>query len=71
MCTPSPSDLCGYPGPSHGHRRRTVAAVALLPIGWPIYYLLSRRAWVAYDIRLELSADMARVSSSATSGESG
>jgi len=30
----------------------------LLPVGWPIYYLLSRCAWVAYDIRLELSADI-------------
>jgi serine O-acetyltransferase len=30
----------------------------LLPIGWAIYYLLSRRAWVAYDIRLALSADI-------------
>lgn len=30
----------------------------LLPLGWPIYYLLSRAAWVAYDIRLELSADI-------------
>ena len=25
---------------------------------WPLYYLLSRCAWVAYDIRLELSADI-------------
>jgi len=30
----------------------------LLPVGWPIYYLLSRYARVAYDIRLELSADI-------------
>jgi serine O-acetyltransferase len=30
----------------------------LLPVCWPIYYLLSRCAWVAYDIRLELSADI-------------
>ena len=30
----------------------------LLPICWPIYYLLSRCAWLAYDIRLELSADI-------------
>jgi serine O-acetyltransferase len=30
----------------------------LLPVCWPIYYLLSRFAWVAYDIRLELSADI-------------
>lgn len=30
----------------------------LLPVCWPIYYLLSRCVWVAYDIRLELSADI-------------
>lgn len=30
----------------------------LLPVCWPVYYLLSRFAWVAYDIRLELSADI-------------
>lgn len=30
----------------------------LLPLGWLIYYLLSRLMWVAYDIRLELSADI-------------
>jgi serine O-acetyltransferase len=30
----------------------------LLPVCWPIYYLLSRFAWIAYDIRLELSADI-------------
>ena len=30
----------------------------LLPVCWPIYYLLSRFARVAYDIRLELSADI-------------
>jgi len=30
----------------------------LLPVCWPIYYVLSRGAWVVYDIRLELSADI-------------
>lgn len=30
----------------------------LLPVLWPIYYLVSRCVWVAYDIRLELSADI-------------
>ena len=30
----------------------------LLPACWPIYYLLSRYAWMAYDIRLELSAEI-------------
>jgi len=30
----------------------------LLPVGWPIYYVLSRCVQVAYDIRLELSADI-------------
>ncbi len=30
----------------------------LLPVFWPVYYLLSRCVWVAYDIRLELSADI-------------
>jgi serine O-acetyltransferase len=30
----------------------------LLQVCWPIYYLLSRFARVAYDIRLELSADI-------------
>lgn len=30
----------------------------LLPACWPIYLLLSRCAWMAYDIRLELSADI-------------
>jgi serine O-acetyltransferase len=30
----------------------------LLSVCWPIYYVLSRGAWVAYDIRLELSADI-------------
>ena len=30
----------------------------LLPVCWPLYYLLSRFVWVAYDIRLELSADI-------------
>ena len=31
----------------------------LLPVCWPIYYLLSRYARLAYDIRLELTADIA------------
>jgi serine O-acetyltransferase len=31
---------------------------ALWPIGWPVYYLLSRYVRVAFDIRLELSADI-------------
>ncbi|HVN45919.1 MAG TPA: hypothetical protein VMT66_11875 [Steroidobacteraceae bacterium] len=30
----------------------------VLPVLWPIYYLLSRCVRVAYDIRLELSADI-------------
>jgi serine O-acetyltransferase len=30
----------------------------LLPVCWPIYYLLSRCIWMAYDIRLELSAEI-------------
>lgn len=30
----------------------------LLPIGWPLYYLLSRYVRAAFDIRLELSADI-------------
>jgi serine O-acetyltransferase len=30
----------------------------LLPVGWPVYYLLSRSVRVAYDIRLELTADI-------------
>src|SRR5215469_13848485 len=30
----------------------------LLPLGWGAYYLLSRCVWMAYDIRLELSADI-------------
>jgi serine O-acetyltransferase len=30
----------------------------LLPLLWPVYYLLSRCVRVAYDIRLELSADI-------------
>jgi len=30
----------------------------VLPLGWPLYYLLSRYARLAYDIRLELSADI-------------
>jgi serine O-acetyltransferase len=38
-----------------GHRYRLWP---LLPVGWPIYYLLSRCVRVAYDIRLELSADI-------------
>jgi serine O-acetyltransferase len=31
---------------------------ALLPVGWPAYYLLSRYVRVAFGIRLELSADI-------------
>jgi serine O-acetyltransferase len=30
----------------------------LLPLGWPVYYLLSRYVRVAFGIRLELSADI-------------
>lgn len=30
----------------------------LLPVCWPVYYLLSRCVWLVYDIRLELSADI-------------
>jgi len=30
----------------------------LLPVCWPFYYLLSRYAHLAFDIRLELSADI-------------
>jgi serine O-acetyltransferase len=30
----------------------------LLPLGWPLYYLLSWYARAAFDIRLELSADI-------------
>ena len=30
----------------------------LLPFGWPLYYLLSRYVRLAFDIRLELSADI-------------
>jgi serine O-acetyltransferase len=30
----------------------------LLPVGWPLYYLLSRYVRVAFDIRIELSADI-------------
>jgi serine O-acetyltransferase len=38
--------------------RRRYLLWPLLPVCWPIYYLLSRAAWMAYDIRLELSADI-------------
>jgi len=31
----------------------------LLPVCWPIYYVLSRYARMAYDIQLELTADIA------------
>ena len=30
----------------------------LLPVGWPLYYLLSRYVRAVFDIRLELSADI-------------
>jgi serine O-acetyltransferase len=30
----------------------------LLPVGWPLYYLLSRYVHLVFDIRLELSADI-------------
>ena len=30
----------------------------LLPFLWPLYYLMSRYTWVAFDIRLELSAEI-------------
>ena len=35
---------------------RKYYAWPLLPIGWPLYYLLSRYVRMAFDIRLELSA---------------
>jgi serine O-acetyltransferase len=37
---------------------RKFYAWPILPIGWPLYYLLSRYVRVAFDIRLELSADI-------------
>lgn len=38
--------------------RRKYYAWPLLPIGWPLYYVLSRYVRVAFDIQLELSADI-------------
>jgi serine O-acetyltransferase len=38
--------------------RRRYYLWPLLPLGWPIYFLLSRFVRLAYDIRLELSADI-------------
>jgi serine O-acetyltransferase len=38
--------------------RRRYYLWPLLPVCWPLYFVLSRCAWVAYDIRLELSADI-------------
>jgi serine O-acetyltransferase len=38
--------------------RRRYYLWPLLPLGWGLYYLMSRYAWVAFDIRLELSADI-------------
>ncbi len=40
------------------HARRSVWAWPLLPAGWMLYYLLSRYVRLAFDIRLELSADI-------------
>ena len=40
------------------HARRRYYLWPLLPFGWGLYYLMSRYAWVAFDIRLELSADI-------------
>jgi serine O-acetyltransferase len=39
--------------------RRSFYLWPVLPFGWPLYYLLSRFAQLAFDIRLELSADIA------------
>jgi serine O-acetyltransferase len=38
--------------------RHTYYLWPVLPIGWAFYYLLSRYAWIAFDIRLDLSADI-------------
>jgi serine O-acetyltransferase len=38
--------------------RRKVYLWPVLPVCWPLYYLLSRYARVVFDIRLELSADI-------------
>jgi len=38
--------------------RRRVYLWPLLPFGWALYYVASRYAWIAFDIRLELSADI-------------
>jgi serine O-acetyltransferase len=40
------------------HGRHRYYAWLLWPIGWPVYYLLSRYVRAAFDIRLELSADI-------------
>jgi serine O-acetyltransferase len=40
------------------YARRRYYLWPLLPACWPVYYLLSRYARVAYDIRLELSAEI-------------
>jgi serine O-acetyltransferase len=38
--------------------RRDFYRWPLLPLGWPLYFLLSRYVRLAFDIRLELSADI-------------
>ena len=38
--------------------RHNYYAWPLLPVAWPLYYLLSRYVRAAFDIRLELSADI-------------
>jgi len=38
--------------------RRTYYWWPLLPLGWCVYYLLARYVRLAFDIRLELSADI-------------
>lgn len=40
------------------HAKHSYYAWPLLLIGWPVYYLLSRYVRAAFDIRLELSADI-------------
>ena len=51
--------LLGYRlGRSLLRAHRRVYLWPLLPLGWALYLLLSRYAWVAFDIRLELSADI-------------
>jgi len=40
------------------HARRKWHLWPLLPVCWPLYFLLSRYARVVFDIRLDLSADI-------------